>query len=100
MPPIKVIFSFRKIAAKKIVTTGIRYNPVEIFTVPKIVQALFQATKQTPLAKIPKNPSKIQLNKDENRTMFKSFDNSTYAGASGLFAITPQIKSGIIKTNE
>ena len=53
--PIQVIFSPRIKKAKMIVTTGIRYNPFVIFTVPRMLQALFQEVKQNPLAISPKN---------------------------------------------
>jgi len=52
--PIKEIFSCRVKNAKIIVTTGIKYIPKEIFTVPTNLQALFQALKQNPLANNPK----------------------------------------------
>ena len=75
--PISVSCSCKKMNANTIVITGIRKSPVVIFTVPRIVHALFQAIKQTALAKIPKKPNNNQLKMEEKRATFNDLESST-----------------------
>ena len=70
MAPSQVIFSPRVKNAKIIVTTGIRYKPQVTLTVPNILQALFQALKQKPLAIIPRKQRLNQLSGFEKRLAF------------------------------
>ena len=77
MAPSQVIFSPRVKNAKIIVTTGIRYKPQVTLTVPNILQALFQALKQKPLAIIPRKQRLNQLSGFENRRALVAFSSVT-----------------------
>jgi len=101
--PIKEIFSCRVKNAKIIVTTGIKYIPKEIFTVPTNLQALFQALKQNPLANNPKNKRFPTFKKFLNLCIFSEKFRFTFiefikSEFAVIFEILfPIIISGIIK---
>ncbi len=78
-------------------TTGIKYNPVVTFTVPIILQALFQAEKQNAEAATPRNKKLNQLTGFENLIRFVDKEKSVKKSSRLTVKIFEDASSGNIK---